>query len=89
MPVKIRSYNNIPGYSADFMKVCGFLIRINSEKVVTPNYLWARWVWQFGPYMSMENLPRIGIAEDDGLTVGLATYENDIGEAHIPILTYC
>jgi GNAT superfamily N-acetyltransferase len=79
--VKIRNYNDIPGYSPDFLRVCDFLIRINKEKVITPNYLWARWVWQFGPYMSMENLSHIGIAEDAERIVGLATYENDIGEA--------
>lgn len=81
MSVQIRSYNNIAGYSEDFLKVCNFLIRINQEKVTTPNYLWARWVWQFGPYMSMENLSHIGIAEDNETIVGLATYEGDLGEA--------
>ena len=70
MSVKIRSYTKQSGYTDDFMKVCEFLIRINSNRIITPNYLWARWVWQFGPYMSMENLSHIGIAEDDGFIVG-------------------
>jgi len=83
--VKIRSYTDKPGYTDEFMKVCEFLLRINNDKVITPNYLWARWVWQFGPYMSMENLSHIGIAEDDGVIVGLATYEGDIGEAYFCI----
>jgi len=83
--VKIRSYTDKPGYTDDFMKVCEFLLRINNDKVITPNYLWARWVWQFGPYMSMENLSHIGIAEADGVIVGLATYEGDIGEAYFCI----
>jgi len=48
---------------------------------MTPNYLWGRWVWQFGPYMNMEHLSQIGIFEDNGIIVGLVTYENDIGEA--------
>jgi GNAT superfamily N-acetyltransferase len=82
MTVKFRSYNNEPGYSDDFHKICDFLIRINHNKVITPHYLWARWVWQFGPYMSMEHLSNIGIAEDNGKIVGLATYENNIGEAY-------
>ena len=85
MSVKIRSYTDKPGYTDDFMKVCEFLLRINNDKVITPNYLWARWVWQFGPYMSMENLSHIGIAEADGVIVGLATYEGDIGEAYFCI----
>ncbi len=78
MSITVRSYND----SEDFMKVCDFLIRINRSKVVTPNYLWARWVWQFGPYMSKRNLSKIGIFEDGGVIVGLATYENDIGESY-------
>lgn len=82
MAIEIRNYNNEAGYSADFKNVCEFLIRINQNKVITPHYLWARWVWQFGPYMSMDNLSRIGIVEDNDIMVGLITYENDIGEAY-------
>lgn len=82
MCVKIRSYTKEAGYSDDFKKICEFLIRINQDKVITPNYLWARWVWQFGPYMSMEHLSNIGVAEDNGVIVGLVTYENDLGEAY-------
>jgi GNAT superfamily N-acetyltransferase len=82
MSVIIRSYTNKSGYTEDFIKVCDFLIRINKDKVITPNYLWARWVWQFGPYMSMEHLSHIGIVEDNGILVGLATYEGDLGESY-------
>ena len=82
MAIRIESYNNTAGYSRDFLDVCDFLIRINQKRVITPNYLWARWVWQFGPYMSMENLAHIGLFKDDGNIVGLVTYENDIGQAY-------
>jgi GNAT superfamily N-acetyltransferase len=85
MTVKFRSYNNEPGYSNDFHKICDFLIRINQSRVISPNYLWARWVWQFGPYMSMAHLSNIGVAEDNGKIVGLATYEHDLGEAYFCI----
>lgn len=82
MCCKIRNYTNEAGYSDDFKKICEFLVRINNDKIVTPNYLWARWVWQFGPYMSMEHLPHIGVVEDNGNIIGLVTYENDLGEAY-------
>lgn len=82
MGITIRSYRNESGISEDFHKICDFLIRINHNKVITPNYLWGRWIWQFGPYMSMVNLPSIGVAEDNGKIIGLATYENDIGESY-------
>ncbi|MBF4695260.1 GNAT family N-acetyltransferase [Fusibacter ferrireducens] len=83
MCVQIRSYTKEAGYSDDFNRICEFLIRINHDKVITPNYLWARWVWQFGPYMSMEHLSNIGVVEDNGIIVGLVTYENDLGEAYL------
>lgn len=82
MCIEIRSYTSQAGYAEDFHKICDFLIRINHAQVVTPNYLWARWVWQFGPYMSMEHLSHIGVVEDSGTIVGLVTYENDLGEAY-------
>lgn len=83
MAVSVRGYHNEPGYSADFMRVYDFLARLNRSTVITPHYLWARWVWQFGPYMNMEHLARIGIFEENGGMVGLATYENDLGEAYL------
>lgn len=82
MSIEIRSYTSEKGYSDDFRRVCDFLIRINQKKVITPNYLWARWVWQFGPYMSMHNLSHIGVAEDNDKIIALITYENDLGEAY-------
>lgn len=82
MSVKFRSYISDEGCDHDFHKICDFLISINHKRVITPNYLWARWVWQFGPYMNMDHLSNIGIVEDNGKIVGLATYENDLGEAY-------
>ena len=82
MSALIRNYTCESGYTDDFHKVCDFLIRINKDNVITPNYLWARWVWQFGPYMSMEHLSHIGIVENDGVIVGLVTYESNLGESY-------
>ena len=85
MLIKIRRYNDKAGYSDDFHRICDFLIRINQAGVITPHFLWARWAWQFGPYMSMEHVSSIGIAEDNGKIVGLVTYEYDLGEAYFCI----
>ncbi len=82
METQIRRYTDQAGYTEDFSKICDFLIRINNKNVITPNYLWARWVWQFGPYINCEKLSQIGVAEEDGIIVGLATYEDDIGEVY-------
>ena len=83
MNIKFRNYTNQLGYTKDFEAVSEFLVRINQEQIINPNYLWARWRWQFGPYMNEENLSAIGIAEDNGIIVGLATYESNIGEAFL------
>ena len=43
-----------PFETGDKERVCDFLAGINREEAVTPNYLWGRWAWQFGPYCSEE-----------------------------------
>ena len=70
-----------PFETGDKERVCDFLAGINREEAVTPNYLWGRWAWQFGPYCSEEHLGCMGVAEEQGKIVGLAAYESDLGEA--------
>lgn len=82
MSVQIRSYRPEAGNTGDRQRVCEFLARINREKMTAPHYLWARWEWQFGPYMNREHQSHIGVAEEDGEIVGLALYESDIGEVY-------
>lgn len=86
MSIQIRNYTNETGYSDDYKKICNFLIRINHEKVIAPNCLWARWVWQFGPHMSMTQ-SHIGIVEDNGEIVGLVSYDHGLGDAYFCIET--
>ena len=82
MSVQIRSYRPEAGNTGDRQRVCEFLARINREKMTAPHYLWARWEWQFGPYMNREHQSHMGVAEEDGEIVGLALYESDIGEVY-------
>jgi len=79
MDFTVKSYN----HEADHERVGAFLRSINHDHAVTPHYLWGRWSWQFGPYMNPEHYDRIGLFEVDGEIVGLATYENDVGEAYL------
>ncbi len=82
MAIIQRSYTSEPGFTADFYKVRDFLIRINKDNLVTPNFTWGRWEWMFSlPYVNNDELHRIGIWEDNGIIVALATYEDDYGEA--------
>ncbi len=80
MNIKIRNFIDQAGYCDDFQKVCAFLIRINQNEVVAPNWLWARWVWQ---YDSHENTTQsqFGIAESNGKVVGITLYDHGLGEA--------
>ena len=78
--VKIRNFTDKAGYSDDFKKICDFLIQINKDKVITPNCLWARWVWQFGQHTETQS--HFGVAEDNELVVGIALYDHGLGEAY-------
>ena len=81
MSVKFRKYNSEPGYSDDFYKVREFLIRINQENFVCINYLWERWEWSFClEAISSEDLPKMGIWEEDGTIVAMAGLEQSLGE---------
>lgn len=86
MCIKISSYSDEAGYSDDYRKICDFLIGLNHDKVIAPNALWARWVWQCGPNTSKIQ-SHIGVAEDNGRIVGLATYDHGLGDAYFCIDT--
>lgn len=80
MNVKIRNFIDQAGYSHDFQKICDFLIRINENEVVAPNWLWARWVWQYNTHINTTQC-HFGIAEVNGKIVGLTLYDHGLGEA--------
>lgn len=81
MSIGFRNYNPLPGYSPDFHKVREFLIRINSPGFTTINFLWERWEWSFClEAISRDNLPKMGIWEDDGKIVAATGLEQDPGE---------
>lgn len=83
MAISMRSFAESAGLEEDMRSVCDFLIRINEKTAVTPHYLWGRWAWQFGPYMNMEHVGCMGVAEEDGKIVGLAAYESDVGKVYL------
>ncbi len=70
--ITIRNFKGAHGFSDDFYLICEFLIRINNQRVITPHYLWARWVWQYCSCMDAEILSHIGMVQDCGKLVGLA-----------------
>lgn len=84
MAIKFRNYVNDARFGKDYHNVCDFLMRINEKDVTTPNFLWSRWVWMISrPVDNEEQRNKIGIWEDDGKIVALATFELTFGQVFI------
>lgn len=82
MTIKLRSYTSWPGFSTDFFKVRDFLKRIYIPGYPYGNWLWNRWEWMFSlTYLDETQLEKIGVWEEDGKIVALATYEMGLGYA--------
>jgi len=85
--IKLRHYNGDIEFGAEFCHVRDFLVRINQLEVVNEGFLWGRWEWMFclRPFLDIQNLSCIGIWEDDGVIVALATYEQAPGNVWLSI----
>jgi GNAT superfamily N-acetyltransferase len=84
MTVTCRSYSSEPFFSQDNLLVRDFLLRINQTELYEPNFTWTRWEWMT-THSSLDRsmLSRIGLWEDEGQLVALATYESRLGEAFL------
>ena len=84
MSVVFRNYSPEPFFTEDYVKVRDFLIRINSTKLTTPRMLWGAWEWAVTHGgRDQENLGKIGLWENNGEIVALATYECPLGEGFL------
>ena len=84
MKVLFRNYSPEPFFTDDYRKVRDFLIRINSGKLNTPRILWGAWEWLITHGgLDQKNLSRIGLWEEDGVLIALATYESTLGEGFL------
>lgn len=84
MAIKFRNYVHDKRFGSDYHKVWEFLARINQNEINTPNFLWGRWTWMMSRPVDHEHLKnKIGLWEDDGIVVALATYELKFGEVFI------
>lgn len=76
-----RNYNPEPLFTDDYIKIRNFLIRINSEKLYTPNFLWGAWEWEVTHVgLDRNNLGKFGLWEDKGKIVAIAIYEMLLGD---------
>ncbi len=84
MSIVMRTYDPQPGFSGHFHRVREFLVRANEPEPVSPGFHWGRWEWMHSlPYLDTAALGRIGIWEEDGSIVALATFETKLGEAYL------
>lgn len=84
MTIQFRNYTSEPLFTDDYRKVGCFLHTINHDELLYPGFLWGRWEWMITHSMlDRSALSRIGIWEDNGQIVALATYESDVGYAYL------
>ena len=86
MDVKFRNYTGEPLYTEDYVKVRDFLVRLSLGKLHYPRFLWYVWEWglPFGAH-NLGKLEKIGLWEEAGRIVGVATYESTLGEGFLII----
>lgn len=83
MHIKCRQFTSCPGFTEDFSHVRDFLVRISANGMTQYHFPWGRWEWAFSlPYLDESSISRIGIWENDGEIVGIATYEDKLGSAY-------
>ena len=79
MTINFRNYINETRFGADYDKVRDFIVRVNRDHLINPNFTWERWVWMISRATELEHdRTRIGIWEKDSIMVGLATFEDDL-----------
>jgi len=83
MAITFRNYSPQPFFTDDYCKVREFLIRVDSPKI-TGRMSWSTWEWAVTHGgRDQDNLDKIGLWEDEGKLVAIATYECPLGEAFI------
>ncbi|MDL2205747.1 GNAT family N-acetyltransferase [Eubacteriales bacterium OttesenSCG-928-N13] len=84
MSVTMRTYAPQALFSDDYKKVRTFLRDLNRDALVYPGFTWGRWEWMTTHSMlDRSALGQIGIWEESGRIVGLATYESVLGDAYL------
>jgi len=86
MKITFRNYTPEPFHTEDYLKVREFLVRINSGRLYTPEFLWGRWEWAVTHSWRDQDptkLEKIGLWEDEGKLIALATYELHLGRGYL------
>jgi ribosomal protein S18 acetylase RimI-like enzyme len=77
MTIKFRNYTNQAGITEDYHKVRDFFIRLGYAE-----FTYTRWDWMATHgYLDKSAVGRVGIWEDDGKIIGVATFDCQLGSA--------
>jgi GNAT superfamily N-acetyltransferase len=77
MAIKFRKYTDQAGISEDYFKVRAFFIRLGYKE-----YTYARWDWMTThTYLEKSAVGHMGLWEDNGEVVGIATIDGCLGQA--------
>jgi GNAT superfamily N-acetyltransferase len=78
MAIQFRHYNG----QDDYNRISAFLIAQYQPNNADGNWIEPAWEYMHGhPYLDSSSLEKIGIWEEDGVMVAVATYESRLGEA--------
>ncbi len=84
MSITFRNYIHEPRFGKDFQKVSDFFHRINGSKTKTINFTFGRWDWMISRITENEDDRKlIGIWENDGEIVAVATFEDVINNVYL------
>ena len=79
MPAIFRNYNPEPRFGADYHALRDFLLKLRNH-----NYLFGRWDWMIThSHLDEGSLPRIGLWEENGALVAVATYDCSLGKTFL------
>lgn len=77
MTVKFRNYTEIAGITEDYFKVREFLVKLGYKE-----FTYTRWDWMTTHgYLDKSAVGKIGLWEDEGELVGIATFDCSLGDS--------
>lgn len=78
MGIRFRNNCALLGFGEDYYKIRNFLLELQN-----PNYLFGRWDWMITHgYLDPGGLPSIGLWEETGDIVAMATYDCGLGKSY-------
>ena len=90
MSIQFRNYTKEPGFTNDFHQVRDFLVRINLKGPIKYHFEWGRWEWAFSlPFLDTTSLSKIGLWEENGKLIALATFETSPGTIYFCLDQEC